>query len=197
MAYRLLHLARHGQAGVDGALTEVGRRQATLLGRRLAGTPIAAVHHGPLPRAAQTATAIANHLPGVPVRACELLDDYYPPVPDPTALPEPYARFLDGVPPAAYAEGAGLAAEALDRYTAPTDTDTRELLVTHNFQIGWFVRHALDAPVWRWLGLNQCNGALTTILYRPDRPPALLAFNDMSHLDEPLRWTDVPPHLRP
>lgn len=49
---RYLYLARHGDAGGEGAeLTGVGRRQAALLGRRLAGVPLAAVHHGPLGRA--------------------------------------------------------------------------------------------------------------------------------------------------
>jgi hypothetical protein len=33
----------------------------------------------------------------------------------------------------------------------------------HNFVIGWFVRHVLDAPEWRWMGLNQFNAALTIL----------------------------------
>ena len=37
--------------------------------------------------------------------------------------------------------------------------DRHELLITHNFVIGWFVRHTLDAQVWRWIGLNQANCA--------------------------------------
>jgi len=63
-----------------------------------------------------------------------------------------------------------LAAAAIERHAVTADEDRHELIVTHNFLIGWFVRHALAAPDWRWLGLNQGNCALTVILYRPDRP---------------------------
>jgi probable phosphoglycerate mutase len=41
------------------------------------------------------------------------------------------------------------------RLAVATDTDRCELLVTHNFVIGWFIRHVLAAPWWRWMGLNQ------------------------------------------
>jgi serine/threonine-protein phosphatase PGAM5 len=75
----------------------------------------------------------------------------------------------------------------------PAEGDTHELIVTHNFLIAWFVRHALDAPPERWVGLNQGNCALTVILYRSGRPPSLMAFNDMGHLPSRLRWTGFPP----
>lgn len=47
---------------------------------------------------------------------------------------------------------------------------------------GWLVRAALDAPPWRWLGLNHDNAALTVIRYRPGFPASLLFYNDTSHL---------------
>lgn len=195
MTGRFLHLARHGDADASGDLSDAGREQATLLGRRLAQQAVATVHHGPLPRAAQTAALVAAALPGVPVHAAEEVGDYLPPVPDASTLPEPYARFLRDASPAEQKRGADLAAAAIARHAGP-EGGTHELIVTHSFAIAWFVRHALDAPVARWLGLNAANAALTTILYRPDRPPALVAFNDQSHLPERLRWTGFPPHLR-
>lgn len=76
------------------------------------------------------------------------------------------------------------------------EEDRHELVITHNFLIAWLVRQALDAPAWRWLGLNVCNAALTVIRYAPGRTPSLLAFNDMSHLPPDLRWTGFPPELR-
>jgi len=194
-AYRFLHLARHGEAVDDGDLSPAGREQATLLGRRLAGLPIAVVHHGPLPRAARTAAMVAAHLPGVPVHAAEEVGDYIPPVPDPAALPETFARFLRDVSPAEYARGADLAAAAIARHARPQG-QPHELIVTHSFTVAWFVRHALDAPEARWLGLNAANAGLTTILYRTDRPPTLVAFNDLSHLPERLRWTGFPLGVR-
>lgn len=192
VANRFLHLVRHGEATADGRLTERGERQARLVGRRVAGLPIATIQHSPLPRAVRTTQLISECLPDVAVQVSELLDDYVPPVPDPQALPEVYLRFLDGVTAEEYAVGARLAEAALARYAVPAEVDTHDLVVTHNFQIGWFVRHALHAPDWRWLGLNQGNCALTTILYRPDRPPALVLFNDMGHLPPELRWTGFP-----
>jgi len=196
MANRFLYLARHGDAVDDGSLSDVGRQQAHLLGQRLADTPLAAIHHGPLPRAAQTAKLISESLPDVPVHGSDVLGDYVPPVPDPQALPASYARFLRDVTAEEFRTGAGLAASAIARHAVPAAAETHELIVTHSFLIAWFVRHALDAPDWRWLGLNSGNCALTTILYRPDRPPALISFNDMAHLPPALRWTGFPAELR-
>ena len=107
--------------------------------------PLTAIHHGPLPRAAQTAGLISQHLPGVPLHCSEAVGDYVPPVPDVHGLPEVFARFLDGVTANEYAAGAALAATAIERHAGPGPTDTHELIVTHSFLIAWFV-HALDAP---------------------------------------------------
>lgn len=196
MAGRFLHLVRHGEAVDDGPLSDLGRQQARCVAARLADLPVAAIHHSPLRRAVETTELISERLPGVPVHPSELVGDYIPPVPDPQALPAVYATFLGDVSAAEYARGAELATAAVVRHAVPAETDTHELIVTHNFLVAWFVRHALGAPDSRWLGLNQGNCALTTILYRPDRPPALLRFNDMAHLPEPLRWTGLPSALR-
>jgi len=193
MANRILYLARHGEATDDGRLTESGREQARLLGERLAGVPFAAVHHSPVPRAAQTAALIAEFLPAVPVAADETLGDYVPPVPDPATLPPVFARFLASFSAEELAEGAKLAVRALERHAGPAGTATRELIVTHNFVAAWLIRHALDTPDWRWLGLNLGNCGLTVIVYRDDRPPTLVVVNDMDHLPPALRWTGFPP----
>ncbi|MEV4118705.1 histidine phosphatase family protein [Micromonospora sp. NPDC049645] len=62
------------------------------------------------------------------------------------------------------------------------EQDRNELLITHNFVIGWFVRHVLDAPEWRWIGLHQANCAITVVRWDSDRPPTLVSFNDTEHL---------------
>ncbi|MEU6718848.1 histidine phosphatase family protein [Nonomuraea sp. NPDC046802] len=192
---RYLYLTRHGEATPDErGLTEQGRRQAELLGERLQGVPFAAVHHGPLPRAAQTAHLIAERLPGVPLRVCDVAGDYVPNVPDEGVLPPDLARFLDRFPTEEHRPD--LARQALDLFTGPVEGTRHELVVTHNFLIGWLVRAALDAPEWRWLGLNQANAALTVIRYTQGRPPSLLVYNDMAHLPAELQWTGFPPELR-
>ncbi|MER6146290.1 histidine phosphatase family protein [Streptomyces sparsogenes] len=206
-AARYLYLTRHGEASPDETeLTANGRRQAALLGERLRGVPLSAIHHGPLPRAAQTARLIADQLaterPGIPLRPSEPAGDYLPYVPERSELPpdaaEPLLDFLGRFPQAERDRGPALAREALARFTGPVpgDEPRHELLVTHNFLIGWLVRAAQDAPRWRWLGLNHGNAALTVIRYAPGRLSSVLFYNDMSHLPPDLRWTGFPPELR-
>ncbi|MFB4422999.1 histidine phosphatase family protein [Streptomyces sp. QL37] len=204
-ATRFLYIARHGEACPDETgLTERGRRQAALLGERLRGIPFSAVHHGPLPRAAQTAGLVHERLvEGVPLHASEPAGDYVPYVPRREELPEESADrllgFVEQFPEAERSRGPELAGSAMARFTGPADghEPRYELLVTHAFLAAWLVRDALDAPAWRWLGLNHANAALTVIRYTPGRPAALVMVNDMGHLPEDLRWTGFPPELRP
>ncbi|MFD2795560.1 histidine phosphatase family protein [Promicromonospora vindobonensis] len=197
MATRHLYLARHGAADAFGDLTDVGRRQASLLGERLAGLPVDTVWHSPLPRAAASAHVIGEHLPGVPVTAAAELVDHVPYVPAAPDLPRAWAGFFDGYDDAERAPGERLAAELVDRFAKPTETETHEVLVTHAFQVAWLLRHALDAPPARWLGLNSGNTALTVLEYREGLPPTVVLFNDMGHLPQDLRWTGFPPSQRP
>lgn len=197
---RFLYLIRHGEASPhDGPLSEVGREQARLTGQRLRDVPFAAIWHGPLVRAAQTAAIIAKDFPQVQVTALELIGDYIPSDPDLAGLPPSYAQFVAQYPPAERAQGAALAADAIERFSQPGSDgdDTHELLVTHNFLIGCLVSHALDAPSWRWLGLNQMNCALTVLAYEKSMPPRLISFNDAGHLPPALRWTGFPAAARP
>ncbi|MFB7848350.1 histidine phosphatase family protein [Streptomyces sp. NPDC002466] len=202
-ADRYLYLARHGEATPDESrLTDNGRRQALLLGERLRHVPLTAVHHGPLPRAAQTARLICDQLDGVHPQPSEPAGDYLPHLPEREELPVEWADSmlarLSGFPAEERECGPGLAREALARFTGPVEGDEprHELVVTHNFLIGWLVRDALDAPEWRWMGLHQANAALTVIRYATDRPASVLLFNDTGHLPGELRWTGFPPELR-
>ncbi|MEU9088550.1 histidine phosphatase family protein [Streptomyces sp. NPDC048357] len=202
MAARYLYLVRHGEALPDeSGLTADGRRQATLLGRRLQDVPLAAVHHGPLPRAEQTAQLIGEQLKGVPLHLSEAAGDYVPYMPQRGELPADsadfYLRFLEGASAEERERGPALVREAMDLFTGPVDgeEDRHELVVTHNFLVAWLVRDAMHAPKWRWLGLNHANAALTVIRYAPDRPGAVLFSNDMRHLPAELRWTGFPPEL--
>ncbi|MFI1161268.1 histidine phosphatase family protein [Streptomyces sioyaensis] len=201
-ATRYLYLVRHGEASPDeSGLTEAGQRQATLLGQRLRDVPLAAVHHGPLPRAEQTARLIGDQLKSVPLHVSEAAGDYVPYIPGKDELPAEsadfYLRFLAGATDEERKSGAALAREALDLFTGPVDgeQDQHELVVTHNFLVAWLVRDAMHAPKWRWLGLNHCNAALNVIRYSPGRPASILVSNDMRHLSTELRWTGFPTEL--
>jgi broad specificity phosphatase PhoE len=166
-----LWIARHAEAVADqSALSAAGRRQAELLGERLAGVPITRISHSPLPRAAETAAIVARALPGIAVEAVADLTDTEDPAADRAGSDAMVARFA----------------------RPPGD----QLVITHNFRVAWFVRDALEAPVERWRGLNQCNAGLTVLTYPPGRPPSLTVFNDVTHLPAELRWTGFPPELR-
>jgi broad specificity phosphatase PhoE len=202
-ATRYLYLVRHGEALADhSGLTENGRRQAELLGRRLRDRPISVLRHGPLPRAAQTAQLIGEQLDGVPLQVSEVAGDYVPYLPERSELPAYCAdnllRFLGTSTAEERERGPALARRALTEFTGPVpgDQDRHELVVTHNFLIGWLVRDALDAPDWRWLGLNYANAALTVIRYSSDLPTSILVCNDMRHLPDELQWTGFPAELR-
>ncbi|MEY9874785.1 broad specificity phosphatase PhoE [Streptacidiphilus sp. MAP12-33] len=204
MQDRYLYLARHGEATPDeGELTDAGRRQAQLLGERLRGVPLAAVHHGPLPRAVHTARLVGEQVPAVPLRESEAAGDYVPYIPEAEELPGDFADVLSArfasVTAEQRARDAGLARRAIEEFTGPAahgDGPRHELVVTHAFLIAWLVRAAMEAPLWRWTGLNHANGALTVIRYSPARPAAVLVYNDMSHLPDDLRWTGFPAQLR-
>ncbi|MFF3444964.1 histidine phosphatase family protein [Streptosporangium sp. NPDC002721] len=204
MTMRRLYLARHGAADAFGELTDTGRRQAGLLGERLAGLPVDAVWHSPLPRAAASARELSRHLPGVPVAEAAELVDHVPYVPGPAETFPSWAGFFDGYDETEAASGRKLAEALVARFAQPpgttaedTGTDTHEVLVTHAYQIAWLLRHALDAPPSRWLGLNSANTALTVIDYRNALPPTIVMFNDMSHLPADLRWTGFPGGTKP
>ncbi|MFI5806578.1 histidine phosphatase family protein [Streptomyces sp. NPDC051561] len=205
---RHLYLVRHAEATPDETgLSETGRRQAALLGQRLRGIPLSAIHHGPLPRAAETARLIAEgmgeQLPdGVKPQVAEPAGDYVPYEPKRADFPEGidagrYLEFVAQFPPEERERGPELAAQALDLYTGPVQgiQPRHELLVTHNFLAGQIMRAAHDAPAWRWLGINFANAALTVIRYAPGRPDTVLLFNDTGHLPPEIRWTGVPPEL--
>ncbi|GAA2749846.1 histidine phosphatase family protein [Kitasatospora cinereorecta] len=201
-AARYLYLTRHGEASPDeSGLTDAGRRQAALLGQRLRGVPLAAIHHGPLARAEQTARLIGEQLDGVPLRRSEAAGDYLPYLPAREELPaeaaDAWGTFLEQFTAEEREQGHGLAAAALAEFTGPVpgDEPRHELVITHNFLVGWLLRAAFEAPGWRWLGINHANAALTVIRYAPDRPPAVLMFNDTGHLPAELRWTGFPPEL--
>lgn len=179
-----LYLVRHGEAG-PGGLTPRGRSQASQLGRRLSSVPFDAIHHSPLARAVETAVVVGGRLPQVPRHACHFVADRTP-VP-PADRREEYPRrwhgFLDAVPDDERDVGARELRAAVAHFGVVGAVDRRELLITHNFVIGWFVRHVMDAPDWRWLGLNQANCGLTIVRWESGRPPMLAAFNDTGHLD--------------
>ncbi|MBT0768355.1 histidine phosphatase family protein [Kineosporia sp. J2-2] len=188
------HQADDGEPAEPGSgLTPRGRAQSLAVARRLAGIPFGSVHHSPLRRATETAALITEHLNTLSAvgavdagndqhlraHACELVRDRTP-IPD--DHPPRYRQFLQAVPPAERDPQARELRVAVRELSRIGERERTDLIVTHNFVIGWFVRHVLEAPEWRWIGLNQANGAVTVLRWETGRPAALLAFNDTGHL---------------
>ncbi|MEU4563701.1 phosphoglycerate mutase family protein [Actinoplanes sp. NPDC023936] len=174
MAVRHLWLVRHGEAVPDQSdLTEAGRQQAELLGLRLAGLPLEAISHSPKARAVRTAQIVARHFPAVPVRQAPELDDRVP------------------------SDDRAASAAMITRFTGPVLEDSHELVITHNFQVGWFLREAYAAPTERFRVVNQCNTGVTLIRFPAGQVPRVILVNDVTHLPVELRWTGFPPELRP
>jgi serine/threonine-protein phosphatase PGAM5 len=187
----LLYLVRHGeqQRSPDGGddsglgLSPRGEQQARLLGERLSGVTFDVIRHGPLRRAAETARIVAGYLPSVPVAASDSLDDRTPvPGNRQDVIPRQYRWFLDTIPEAERDPGAERLDAAFAELAVTGETDRCELLITHGFVIGWFVRNIVEAPWWRWMSLSPGNCALTMVRVSAGEPPALVAFNDTGHL---------------
>ncbi|MFV0374185.1 histidine phosphatase family protein [Microbacterium sp.] len=194
-----LYLVRHGEHldaehGLeDGPLSPRGRRQAELLADRLSGVPLTSVWHSPLERAAETARAVSERLPSVTPQPSALLFDCLPTgmTPDTPVVYEPFfGSHTEAEEEAGRAQMGDAVVEFMGRKSG-----AHELLITHNFVIGWFVREALDAPQWRWLTLHQAHCGLTVLAQRGGRPWTLVSHNDMAHLPVELRTglTELPP----
>jgi serine/threonine-protein phosphatase PGAM5 len=187
-----LYLVRHGeqqdaQYGVeDGPLSPRGQRQARLIADRLGGVPFDNVWHSPLQRAEDTANIMAAHLPSLRPQPSALLFDCVPTGYTPQ-MPHAFQAFFNSVTIEQVEAGRAQMADAVSEFLAPSRETTHDLLITHNFVIAWLVREALNAPDWRWVGVNQANCGLTIINVKAGRPPELVAHNDLGHLPVELR----------
>lgn len=186
---RTLVLVRHAEAvshDDDPTLSPLGRRQADACGSRLAallaGVDVDAVLHGPRRRAAATATTIGRHL-RAPAVIDDALTDRTPVATDQSCFSERVRAFLAATP-ADERDPDGMALDrAIQALAASRTGDRTTVAVTHNFVIGWFVRHVLDAPAQAWIGLSSANTGITRIDWTSDRVARVVCFNDTGHLD--------------
>jgi len=187
-----LYLVRHGEQldaehGVaDGPLSPRGVRQARLIADRLGGVPFDNVWHSPLQRAEQTAAIMSEHLPALDPKPSALLFDCVPTGYSPQ-MPHTFEAFFNSVSEDELEAGKAQMSDAVSEFLTPARETTHDLLITHNFVIGWFVREAVSAPDWRWAGINQANCGLTIIRFKAGRIPELVAHNDLGHLPVELR----------
>lgn len=196
MAKRTLYFIRHGAADPWGQLTENGREQARLIGRRLARVPVDVVWHSPLPRAVDSARIIAAQISHVLVDEAAELVDHVPFVPRREDLSPSWAGFFDGFDTNEADAGRRTADRLWKRFGSPNGQakrSTHEVAVTHAYPIAWMVRQALDAPPASWMALAAiANTSLTVIELADGESPSIVMVNEMSHLPDELRWTGFP-----
>ncbi|RQP10160.1 MAG: histidine phosphatase family protein [Microbacteriaceae bacterium] len=189
---RFLYLVRHGEQqdaehGLpDGPLSPRGVRQAHAIAERLGGVPFTGAWTSPLQRAQETARIMTERMPAIEPQPSALLMDCIPSGPTPD-LPHAWEHFFGAVTREEIEAGEAQMADATAEWLTPTREDRHDLLITHNFVIGWFVREVFGAASWRWLGINQANCGLTIIRVRSAKPPVLVTHNDLGHLLPELR----------
>lgn len=188
---RTLYLVRHGEHldaehGVpDGPLSKKGARQAQAIAKRLKNIDFEGAWYSPARRAEETMQAIQGAISGLEAKPSSLLLDCVP-----TGIvegtPEAYEPFFGSYTDDETEAGKAQMADAVAEFLGASRSG-KELLVTHNFVIAWFVREVMASPDWRWLGINQANCGLTVLHQQAGRPWTMRVHNDVGHLPESLR----------
>jgi serine/threonine-protein phosphatase PGAM5 len=180
-----LYLVRHGaydsddprDAAVGKALLPIGVAQARLLGARLHGMPVAftALLASPLTRARETATVIAEDLPGLSLTIVPELAECTPPTRRQDIMAEEKPADLAAC-------RAQLEKVYTTYFTSTPEADRADLLVCHGNVIRYLVTKALAVDPEAWLGMSIGQASLTTIAIGPDGAPHVLAVGDVGHL---------------
>lgn len=201
-------LIRHGQTAwnverrflgrTDIPLDDVGIDQAARLGRRLAGTPLAAVWSSPLARARQTAAAIGHALPEARRIEPGLMEmdmgeleglsgaAFVERYPDLVVAwrDQPHAVRIPGGEVLSDVQARGLA--ALERIAATVLPGETVAVVTHQLVLATVVCHHSGASLATFRTFMHRNTGITTLELssgEPARSTRVLTFDDAAHLD--------------
>ena len=191
MSRRILYLVRHGQytsttpppEEPDGALTEIGKQQAELVGKRLRQHPIDRIHYSTLQRAKETAEIISKQMPGIPMQPSDLLRKSIP------SVPEESREHFTGIPEDFIERSSSRAAQAFDTFfkSVEGEGDQHEILDSHGNLIGYFVCQVLKAPLDSWILADIHLGSFSEILVGQNRFMKLIRHNDAGHLPSELQ----------
>jgi len=182
-ATRHIFLIRHGQYILDSEkknLTELGREQAQLLGKRLASADqkFDSVVMSTMQRATETATLMMEQMKPVTFKSDSILEEGapYPPVPDHISWRPKFKFATDGLRiEAAFRK-------YIHRANVKQKEDSYELIVCHANVIRYFVCRALQFPPEGWLRMSLGNSSITWIVVRPNGYVSVRAIGDIGHL---------------
>ncbi len=178
MGTRTLLLVRHGQFSPEdgGRLTELGREQALVTGRFIAGSAdpavtIAALWSSTLPRAKETAEILSESLSRIKPRPVSVLrEGMYSKVKGYDVSAEDRATDRKR------------AEQAWRRFFRTSRPDRFEILVCHGNLIRYFVCRALHVSVLRWTRMNSHHCAMTRVLIRDTGAIRVVSYNETAHL---------------
>lgn len=184
-ASRHILLVRHGQYHESGRndlerfLTDLGREQAQITGKRLAilDLPYTSLTSSTMTRALETAELINGHLPELNHRKDDVLREGAPIPPDPPIGNWNADRFfVDG----ARIEGAFR--KYFHRADVSQDDDSFEIIVCHANVIRYFICRAMQWPPEGWMRLCLTNCSLTLISIEPNGRVAMEMMGDHGHM---------------
>lgn len=187
---------RHAQAAEAGSsaggasLTDVGRQQAELTARHVAGhfPEVLAVYHSGAPEARRTAEILSGSLAKAQRGQQAILPVSFPLLEEGVPLvPDPVPAHFHAPPEAELAEELARAEEAF--YTLiwrPTGEEpgriTTEVVVSHGNIIRYLVCRALQLSPRAWTRLATHNGAVTWLQIESDGRVVLREFGSVGHL---------------
>jgi serine/threonine-protein phosphatase PGAM5 len=185
VAVRDIVMVRHGQyittPGPDfGNLTAVGNEQARITAERLRQLfgnhkQVRCIYHSDLPRAKQTAEAIANVFPGVPVRETSLLAEAIPAQPNP-----PTTNCPEYIP----AEGERLEKAFRSFFARPLGetTEAVDIIVGHGNCFRFFICRAMQIDPRYWLRMAIYNCGISRVEVDANGGVSVKAVGDVGHL---------------
>ncbi|XP_029040137.1 serine/threonine-protein phosphatase PGAM5, mitochondrial [Osmia bicornis bicornis] len=178
-------LIRHGQYNTkvkteaEGTLTDLGRQQAEITGKRLQelGFPYNSLIHSTMIRAQETAEIIQKNLKNVEVKNDSLLNEGAPIQPEPMIHWRPEVNFFRDGPriEAAFRK-------YFHRADPSQEKDSYTILVCHANVIRYFVCRALQFPPQSWFRLSLSHASITWITIYPDGIVTLWIFGDTAHM---------------
>lgn len=185
---RHILLIRHGQyvyakEDIDRVLTELGRHQAVLTGKRLKDlhVPIPRVITSTMTRACETSEIIVRELGGkVPIEKFDIFREGRPCVPEPLG-----SRHVASYQRDVAKEGPRIdkAFESVFYRPPPSQTqDTWEVVVGHANVVRYFTMRALQLPPEAWLRLSLANCGIIWLTIRHNGHVSLKAFGDHGHI---------------
>ena len=179
----------HGKNDKERVLTDLGKRQAELTGKRIRSLiddgelpPITRYVFSTMSRATETAEIIAKQLElgDVESTPCSLLREgaVFPPNPEPVSWKPSVEEFRkDGI----RVEAAFL--RYFHRPDEDTDSCHTTVLVCHGNVIRYCVMRALQLPPEAWLRTAVYNGSITALEVRDDGRVSLRGMGDVGFLN--------------